>query len=209
MDLRKSLFPMLAMALASCGGNAASTKATAPEPTPAAPPRAEAAVAPKTIADSHFVLLYRGVRVIPGTNNVDWSAASFGVMGPSYAMSLYDSMNDADGMPGSGPACWVRISVPVPGPTPPPYPPSSPPVGSTAPLAIPAPPVEGAQPGPWTLQFDNNPAGHWSLTKDQIVGPATQASNMQAATIVGQTFRQLVQAGQATVLPGMNDSCRP
>jgi len=205
MDLRKSLFPMLAVTLASCGGSGASApKAAGPEPTATGAPKLEAAAAPKAAADGHVVSLYRGVRLLPGSyTTVDWGMASFGVSGRVPSLTLFDSANMSNYPPGFAPACWVQISVTLPGPTP--FPP---PVGSSAALAIPAPPVQGAQPGPWAVLFDNNPVGHWSIGKDQIVGTGP-VSNRQASIVAGQTFRQLVQGGQASVIPGTSPTCQP
>jgi len=196
MHLRNSLFPILAMALASCGGNAPSAPKAASPQSPKV-----AAVAPGAAANNYTYTLYRPVHVIGETNHVDWSAVSFGVMGPVPALGFYDSMDDHS-PPNEPPACWVRISVTVQG-APPPL------VGSNATLATPTPPVQGAQPGPWAVQFDNVPAGHWSLLKDQIAGSATPVSNRQAGTLAGETFQQLVEAGQATVLPGAYPNCAP
>lgn len=117
--------------------------------------------------------LYRGVRVVAGTGNqIDWSAASFGVSGPAPNLSLFNNMNNPLLFP-----CWLRISVDVPGNAPPPVP------GAIADLTIPNPPPGGANAGPWPVFFDNNPLGHWSIAKATIGGVSNANSSARAAAV--------------------------
>jgi len=118
-------------------------------------------------------LLYRGLRVVAGTaNQIDWSAASFGVSGnPAPTLSLFNNKNNPAF------ACWLEISVDVPGNMGPP------PVNVIADLTIPNPPPGGANPGPWPVFFDNVPAGHWSIARATIGGASNANASARAAAV--------------------------
>ncbi|WP_066808592.1 hypothetical protein [Sphingomonas asaccharolytica] len=186
MNTRIGLLAVTLLAVAGC------KQAGAPKPTPS--PKAAALRTSLT----YTVNLYRGVRTLAGTNNVDWSRVSFGVSGNPPTLALFDSMAPEGGM--FQPPCWVRVSVLVQG-----NPPSPP--GSTAMLATPNPGIGGANPGPWTVLFDNSPAGHWSIAKTTII--SQPVSNMAASTVAGLTFQTLVASGGATVLNGTSINCTP
>ena len=184
------MLPAVALlALAGCNQVAVPKAAPSPKPVVAAKPK----------LGTYQVTLYRGVRTLPGTNNIDWSRNSFGVGGNPPVLTLFDNMTPAGGM-FNPPPCWVGASVVVQG--------NFPPVpGSVAALAMPNPGVGGANPGPWTVQFDNNPAGHWSITKTAIINQPT--SNNVAGTMAGVAFQALAASGGATVLNGTNLACAP
>lgn len=143
-----------------------------------------------TDPDDFTVQLFRGVRVVAGTTNqIDWSGASFGVSGAPPTLSLFDSMAPVDRFP-----CWVSFQVDYPG-VPPPV------VNGVATVDVPAP--GNWNPGPWNVVFDNNPPGHWSISRVTIGGTSNnQASGMAAGAIHGK-----VLAGTATIHDGSAVGC--
>ena len=184
---------LVATLLAVAGCNQAAPPKTAPSAKPTAAKAAQVGYA---------LSLYRGVRTLPGTNNVDWSRMSFSVSGNPPVLTLFASMTAIPGGPNAFP-CWVRVPVTVPGNPPSPQPAP----GSVATLAAPNPGMGGASPGPWNVLFDNNPAGHWSIAKTTIA--SQPVSNAAASTMAGLTFQGLVASGNAAVLNGSYPNCLP
>jgi hypothetical protein len=205
-----SLSVLAAIALAAC---------TQQQPVAPSGPLGTVAPPPPPPPANYQMYLYHGVRVLAGTNNVDWSNVSFGVSAGAGAppgtvpnLSFFDSMNPVFPPPlppFQAPPCWIRIQVTVPV-----APPAPPPVNTVATWAAPPNPaaVAGAQPGPWNVTFDDNPPGHWNISKWQIavppVPPAT-VSNAAAGTIAGTVFHNAQGAGHVAVLPGTNPHCQP
>lgn len=164
--------------------------------TPASPPPAKStslAAAPRVAASPFY--LYRPVRVLGGTNVVDWSRISFAVGGNPATLGLFSDMT-MDG--GAQPPCWLRIQVMIQG-NPPPV------AGASATVPAPNPGPIGANSGPWAAIFDNNPAGHWSIAKDQIAPPGI--SNDIAGFMAGAAFKQMLANGDVVVLNGANLRC--
>ena len=144
------------------------------------------------------VFIYRGVNVLPGTTNIDWSRASFGVSGnPVATLSLFDAHDNSR-------PCWLRVTVDAPQV---PVPPGQ---GGTVAVTLPPPPPAPPPPGasPWAAVFDNNPPGHWSITKATIAG-GVEISNNVAGTWAGSVFRASTAAGQVTILDGSTVGCQP
>jgi hypothetical protein len=166
---------------------------TAAAPAPAAAPSdgGNQAVAP-VVAPQVVVDIYRGVKVLANTTNIDWSNNSFGVSGPVPNLSFFNAM-------GGGQACWLRVpvtvaAVPVP-------------VNGGGTVTLTTVGVVNAQPSPWPAVFDNVPAGHWHIDKTAIAVGAV--SNAMAGTIAGQVFRASQAAGQVTIVDGTVANCQP
>jgi hypothetical protein len=140
------------------------------------------------------VTIWRGVNVLPGTTNIDWSNASFGVSGqPVPTLSFFDAQ-------GAGRACWLAVTVDAPVvPVP---------VGQGGNVTLTIPPAPaGIGASPWAAVFDNNPAGHWSIAKPTITGGAA-VSNAVAGTMAGATFRASAAAGQVVIADGTVQGCQ-
>ncbi|RJF90336.1 hypothetical protein [Sphingomonas cavernae] len=144
---------------------------------------------PVGAAQQVTVTLYRGLRVLPGTNNqIDWSRNSFGVSGQPPTLSLFNAM----ALPNI--PCWISFDVDAIAPVGP---------GAIASLTIPHPPPGDANPGPWNVVFDDNPPGHWSIARATIGGANnTQSSNMAAAV-----FHAKVVGGSAQIHDGTAVGC--
>jgi len=181
--MRKTLW--LALPLALLAGCAT------PE---AASPRADAVGEP-LVAGTVFI--YRGVNVLPNSTNIDWSNASFGVSGnPTPTLSFFNAMA------GNRP-CWLRVTVDAPNV------PVVPGQGGDITVTIPPPPPAPPPPGPspWAAVFDDNPPGHWSITKATITGGAN-VSNAVAGTWAGRVFQASTAAGQVAILDGTVQGCQ-
>jgi len=198
MSIRNPSLAITLLALAGCH------QATPPKAAPSAAPKAA-----KPLLGDSPMYLYHGVQVIYGTNNVDWSRTSFGISGPQPSLTFFNSTSPMGYNPPPGSLtpysfpCWIRVAVVVQGGQP--GVPAAP--GATATLATPNPGAGGASPGPWTILFDNNPVGHWSIAKTTI--SSQQISNAAAGTMAGLTFQGLVANGTVTVQNGSNQACTP
>jgi hypothetical protein len=179
---------LVTLAIAGC--SSAPKAVPQPKQTQPAQPAALGASAP--------FYLYRGVRTLAGTSNVDWTRMSFGVSGFPSGLTLFNSAYAAGQ---TSYPCIVRVTITrsASGPAIP---------GETALLQAPNPSaVSAGNPGPWSVIFDNNPAGHWLLPKSAIV--AQSESNNMAGAVAAATFHQMVETGVVTVLNGTLVNCQP
>lgn len=167
--------------------------------------------------------VYHGVAAA-ADGSVDWSRNSWGVSGqpvPTLSFFHYDSDDDARaGLPGP-PACIVKVLLPGVGANPAPNAVST--VGTaqmdTEDVAayLPdtingTPTVDLIMPFPWQILFDNNPPGHWSITKPTIVVTTNPPqSNNTASTIAGGAFQALANTADSgvTVINGAQANCHP
>lgn len=145
--------------------------------------------APRPLQET-TIQLYRGVRVMAGTSQVDWSKVSFGVSGNPATLSLFNAMNPDLDVP-----CWIRITVTAPDAVQP---------GGQATLNAPNPAVGGANPGPWPVVFDNNPAGHWSIAKATIGGE----SNNKSSEFAAAAFAAMKAANMVSIMDGTATGCQ-
>lgn len=130
-------------------------------------------------------LIYRGVLANPVSGQVDWSTKSFGISGGTLS---FTNAHDASR------ACWLEIkvdaaAVPVP-------------IGGSGTIALVVP--QTAPPSPWTVTYDNNPQGHWSILKAQM-----GSSNSTAEANAAAAFRNTAVAatGVVTVINGSLNNC--
>lgn len=164
----------------------------------AQPPRAPVTAPPSAPAEAPLatVSLYRGLK-LDANGRIDWSAASFGVSGFPATLSLFDSPARFP-----NPAridCWLKFEVVLPGPLPPrPQ--------STAVLRIPAlaDAPAAAQPGPWTVVFDGDPPGHWSIAAAQI---GSGMKNAAASRWSAQVFAAMRESRSAELVDGAAADC--
>jgi hypothetical protein len=148
---------------------------------------------PSTPMVAGTATIWRGVKVIANTANIDWSNASFGVSGqPVPTLSFFDAK-------GNNQQCWLRVTVDAA------QVPVLPGQGGTVTLIIPNQP-QNIGPSPWAATFDNNPLGHWSIAKPTITTNA-QASNAAAGTIAGAVFQASIGAGHVTIEDGTVQHC--
>lgn len=179
--MKKALLIVSAAVLAACAQ-------FAPErPSPSAPPTRPGSVQ----QDVYAYALYHGLRLIDGTEEIDWSAKSFGISGGT--LSWFDSTEPAGGRRFP---CWLKVEIQIEGVAPPAK-------DASGALATPTPPPTGVKPGPWTLTFDDDPKGHWSLKSSEIgdggsnkVAPLAAAAFTAMAT--ARPFTAKVVNGTAT-----------
>ncbi len=150
------------------------------------------------ISPAHAYEVYHGLRTIGTTGNVDW-ALSFGVSGtPSnLSFSHYATDHDAQvGMPTF--TCLLKIDLgALHGPA----------VNSEVQIGIGPPTADVARAFPWTIVFDNNPAGHWSIARDRI-SSLEPAANAAAGRVAAAFFRNLANR-KVAIINGSRGDCAP
>lgn len=158
--------------------------------------------------------VYHGVQADAGTGAVLWTNASFGVSaGPPVVppaipnLSFFYFANDVAAQNGFpvAPQCIVKVNLPNTAPAP--VVNAQDTVGNAA-VAI-ANPV--AMPFPWAIVFDNNPPGHWNITKGAMVDLNLNPvpSNGTAGTVAALGFQNLANApgNGVTVINGTLGNC--
>ncbi|WP_174286923.1 hypothetical protein [Sphingomonas bacterium] len=145
----------------------------APQSHPSAPaaPVAEhmlqAPVAPPPAPVPGTVYIYRGMSADANTGHVDWDAANFGISGGTLS---FGSVSD------NTRPCWLKLEVNAPNL---PVPVNG---GGTIPVTLPQGVQQPASASPWPAVFDNNPAGHWSITRVTL-GPSNSKAQANAALV--------------------------
>ena len=127
----------------------------------------QAPVAPPPALVAGTVYIYRGMPADANTGHVDWAAANFGISGGTLS---FGSVAD-DTRP-----CWLKLEVNAPNV---PVPPNA---GGTIPVTLPQGVQQPASASPWPATFDNNPAGHWSITRVTL-GPSNSKAQANAALV--------------------------
>lgn len=152
-------------------------------------------------------LLYRAVTVEAGTAVVAWIPGNFRVDGggvPGAGTLSFFRYADDNAARAAMPAaqCFVRVDLvdshdAQPGATAP--------VGNNG-INVGAPAEDLPRPFPWTVNFDNNPAGHWSIPRAQITD---RISNNVASRVAAVGFFNLaITAGSNVALvDGTVDDC--
>ncbi|NKL24686.1 hypothetical protein [Rhizobium leguminosarum] len=143
--------------------------------------------------------VYRGVVADP-QHHVIWEAGNFGVSGGAPTLSFFHYLDDAAAraaMPNS--QCLVKIDLgnvaPAPG--------ANFQVGNVG-IALGAFAIDQPVAFPWQIDFDNNPAGHWSIARAQISnGNNTAASRVAAAGAASLVFND----PDVTVINGNTTGC--
>lgn len=159
----------------------------------ATPPTMAPALVENRVAAPGPVTIWRGVKVLAGGNHIDWTKNSFGVSGNPATLSFFDAQ-------GVGQQCWLRVTAQAPDT------PVLPGGGGLVTVTVPAPPpVIG--PSPWPATFDNDPPGHWSITKQTITNGAN-VSNAAASTYAGAVFRASTVVGQVGIVDGTVVGCQ-
>ena len=135
--------------------------------------------------------IFHGVRIRAGTTSIDWTNASFAVS-PADAPTL--SFQTIAQSPTRFP-CWLDVTVNLAN--------TPPAVNDVGTFAVPA--IQGINQvnGNWSIAYDNQPAGHWSIAKVTI-GGTVQApiSGNAAGTLAGQVFRALTVAHTVAIVNG-------
>lgn len=153
-------------------------------------------------------LLYRAVTADAATGIVAWTEANFGVSGgggvPGAGTLSFFRYADDNTARAQMPAaqCFVRIDLvnthnAQPG--------ANAPVGNNG-IAVGAPAADQPRPFPWTVNFDNNPPGHWSIARAEITD---RVSNNVASRVARFGFFNLAtNAGSnVTVINGTLNNC--
>lgn len=148
--------------------------------------------------------VYRRVAAHPGNGAVVWNAANFGVGGHPPTLSFFHFANDPAALVAMPAAqCFVKVDLPATGP--------APILGATDTVGVlglgfVANPADHAQPFLWTIDFDNNPANHWSIAKAQMTAAASNnaASRVAAA---GLHTLALTPGAHVTVVNGTLGNC--
>lgn len=147
--------------------------------------------------------VYRKVTSDAATGVVVWTAANFGVSGPQPTLSFFHYADDAAArlaMPDA--QCFVKVDIvgvdnPQPG--------NSSAVGNIG-IVFDARAEDQPRPFPWTINFDNVPAGHWSIPRAEIT---TMAANNPASRVAAAGFQKLATEIGTTVvvINGSRDNC--
>lgn len=171
--------------------------------------------------------VYHGITHVTAPATVQWTKENFGVSagvgappGAPATLSFMTFANDAAATAAAGtPAgthrgisqasCLVKVVLPDVG--------VAPAVGTPANVGVagtPGNPADAPQPFPWTIVFDNNPAGHWSIDKASLVIGA--ASNAAASRVAAAGLKSLAvdplpdgQNRQVFVINGTLAGCQP
>lgn len=171
--------------------------------------------------------VYHGITHVTAPATVQWTKENFGVsagvgapQGTPATLSFMTFADDAaataaTGTPPEEPngiyqaSCLVKVVLPDVG--------DAPAVGATANVGVagtPGNPNDAPQPFPWTIGFDDNPAGHWSIDKASLVIGA--ASNAAASRVAAAGLNALAvdplpedQNRQVFVIDGTLAGCQP
>jgi hypothetical protein len=153
---------------------------------------------------AHAYAVYRGVQANPN-GTVIWTAASFGVSGGPATLSFFYAANDHDAqlhVPQN--ACYVKVVLANTAANPAVN--DHDVVGNDL-VAVGGNEADQPQPFPWTIVFDNDPPGHWSIAKDQI---SSHANNNPASRVAASGFHNLAFNANnygVTVVNGTQDNC--
>ena len=160
------------------------------------------------ISPANADLLYRSVAADAGTGAVAWTAANFGVSGgagvPGAGTLSFFRYADDNTARAQMPAaqCFVRIDLVA---THNAQPGATALVGNDT-IPVGALPADQPRPFPWTVDFDNNPAGHWSIARAQMTD---RVSNAAASRVAAAGFRALATTAgsNVTVVNGTLGNC--
>ncbi len=161
------------------------------------------------IGPAHAYSVYRGVDADPKTGIVIWSKDNFGVSGkPIATLSFFHYPSDEEaakkaktgrGLPAQ---CLVKVDLGS----------IDPHGGDEALVGNPGVQfvvvdTDQPKPFPWTIVFDNNPPGHWSIAKAEMT---YSDSNNAASRVAAAGFKALATTGGTgvTVINGTLDYCR-
>ncbi|WP_416798717.1 hypothetical protein [Ciceribacter azotifigens] len=150
--------------------------------------------------------VYRAVDADANTGAVTWNAANFGVSGnPTPTLSFFYFANDAAAQAAfPTKQCFVKVDLPN---TVAPAPGNQDLVGNAG-IPVGANPADQPKAFPWQIDFDNNPAGHWSIPRTQITGTT---SNNAASRVAAAGFHSLATtpASGVTIVNGTLGNCGP
>jgi hypothetical protein len=157
---------------------------------------------------AHAYSVYRSVTATP-TGAVRWDQGNFGVSGqPTPTLSFFYYPDDGAAriaMPAA--QCFVKVDL---GNLNDPMVDTHIPVGNAL-IEVGAAPADNPRPFPWEITFDNNPLGHWSIAKAQIVQDPQVTSNAAAGRVAAAGFRSLATTAIAgsgvTVAHGILPNC--
>ncbi|MGY5810087.1 hypothetical protein ACXHXG_20555 [Rhizobium sp. LEGMi198b] len=143
-----------------------------------------AALAVESPASAYSV--YRGVVANP-LRHVIWDEKNFGVSGATPSLSFFHYADDAAAR-AALPTFQCIIKIDLGNIAPPPAPGHHLLVGNAG-IAVGAFTVDQPRVFPWQIDFDNNPAGHWSIARGAISnGNNNAASRVAAAGIANLVF---------------------
>lgn len=157
-----------------------------------------------TISTAHAYSVYRSVTA-DATGAVSWVAANFGVSGNPPTLSFFYFASDVDARQGLPNAqCFVKVDLVN---TNNPQPNDHDNVGY-ANIPVGGNVVDQPRPFPWTITFDNNPAGHWSIARPDVTAVATNAA---ASRVSAAGFNSLATSDNAgvSVINGSLVNCVP
>ncbi|MGV1760124.1 hypothetical protein ACQZ6F_30140 [Rhizobium sp. A22-96] len=149
--------------------------------------------------------VYRAVTADARSGVVIWYAANFGVSGNPPSLTFFHFPND-DAARAAIPnaQCLVKMDLgnlvaPVVG--------KHVPVGNAA-IPVNASPSDNPRAFPWSMTFNNNPPGHWSVAKTEIQNPPS--TNAAASRVAAAGFQSLATASGSgvTVINGYLHGCR-
>lgn len=152
------------------------------------------------ISPAHAYYVYHGVTADAETGIVVWTQrASFGVSGQPIPTLSFNA--DPAAIPDA--QCFVRVDlIDV----------DNPQTGDEALVGNPdihfeVVDTDQPRPFPWTIVFDNNPAGHWGIAKAQMTDAATNAA---AGRVAAAGFKALATTpgSNVTVINGILPNCR-
>ncbi|WFR95012.1 hypothetical protein [Rhizobium tumorigenes] len=146
------------------------------------------------VSSAYAYDVYRSVTADAFTHVVNWTPANFGVSAgpaippPPASLSFFHFANDGAAQHGLPAAqCFVKVHLAGTG--------AHPAVLANDTVGNAAVGIANASslPFPWTITFDNAPAGHWNITKGAIVNLALMPvpSNATAGTVAALGFHNL------------------
>jgi len=144
--------------------------------------------------------VYHGLRTVGTTGSVDWTHVSFGVSGTPSNLSFSHYATDdlaRAGMPTW--SCLLKVDLGAL--------PADVAVNSEVAIGVAPQTVDAARAFPWTIVFDNNPAGHWSIARDRI--SSLQPPTNTAASRVAAAFFSNLANRKVTVVNGSRGDCTP
>jgi len=157
------------------------------------------------VGPAHAYSVYRSVTANAVTGVVAWGPANFGVSGTPPTLSFFYFASDMAARTGLPAAqCFVKVDLAN---TNNPQPNDHDTVGNVG-IAFVAAPADQPQPFPWTIVFDNNPPGHWSIARPQI---STTGTNAAASRVASIGFNALATTGGSgvTIVNGTLGNCGP
>lgn len=167
------------------------------------------------VSSAYAYDVYRSVTADADTHVVNWTRANFGVSAgpivpaPPASLSFFHFANDGAAQLAMPVAqCFVKVHLAGTGANPVVL--ANDTVGNAA-VAIANP---SSMPFPWTITFDNVPAGHWNITKGAIVNLAIVPVpfNTTASTVAALGFHNLANnpgnTYGVTVINGVLANCQ-